>query len=116
MLRALLMTAVVGAVPFAVMPPALADDADFLARLERFGIANENGSDALLDVGRQICVDLFNGTSGEDLAAEMFYNSAYGQEGEPRWGLSLTQARTYVVYAIMELCPGAKSIPGAIPE
>ncbi|WP_158263282.1 DUF732 domain-containing protein [Mycobacterium sp. ITM-2016-00316] len=115
-IRRLLPAAVAVVAALLHSPPAYADDAGFLARLEKVGIENEGGEAALLDVGREICRDLFNGEAGEDLAAELFYTSAYGQDDEPRYALSLTLARWFVVYAITELCPGAGALPGALPD
>lgn len=114
--QAAMTTASIAAAALAFLPLAHADDVSFLKNVQRFGIANVDGDGALLDVGRGICSDLFNGQAGETVAAKLYYNSAYGQEDGPRYAIDLTLARTMVVYAITDLCPGAKAIPGAIPK
>lgn len=84
--------------------PARADETAYLNDLHNAGIVDASGDSALLQVGWDLCRQLSDGASLEQLRAQVLYNSDTGQGSE---GVGPAQANDVVNYAIVDLCPSA---------
>lgn len=89
----------VGVVALATAPTAVADDASFLAALDRSGVTRVSDRKAL-KLGYGVCNDLRSGLSKEQAYARMS-NDLAGLIGSSRTGTK----ETYFRAAIQEICP-----------
>lgn len=84
--------------------PAHADETAYLTDLHNAGIGDASGDSALLQVGWDLCRQLSDGASLEQLRAQVLYNSDTGQGSQ---GVGPAQANDVVNYAIVDLCPSS---------
>jgi hypothetical protein len=82
--------------------PAQADTASYLTDTHNVGIHDFNGDAALLQVGKEMCDDAWNGYPPDELANMALQRSDTIRGAD---GLTPQQANQLVYYAKADLCP-----------
>jgi Protein of unknown function (DUF732) len=84
--------------------PAHADETAYLNHLHNAGITNDKGDAALVQVGWNMCAQLANGVSRQELRAQVLFDS---DTLEGSNGINPDEADDIVNYAMADLCPSA---------
>lgn len=108
-IRAALSTAFIGsaialALPAIDMAEAHADVDSFLTDMEAAGFANNDGNDAEIAIGRNICSQVAGGMSPSQVARELWHHSQMDQDASTQ----------FVQITISDLCP--QDAPAGFPS
>ncbi|OCB39601.1 hypothetical protein A5676_13025 [Mycobacterium malmoense] len=103
-IRATMSAAILGA-GMALASPAIdmaiahADVDSFLTDMEAAGFSNDNGNDAEIAIGQNICAEVAGGMSPSQVARDLWHHSQMNQDDSTR----------FVAIAISDLCPESAS-------
>ncbi|WP_293057122.1 DUF732 domain-containing protein [Mycobacterium sp.] len=86
----------------AAPPISHADPSDFYHDVTSIGVTSSDGEEGVIDIGKAICFALERGRTPEEVARQLFYNSAVSNKDK---GISLEQARQEVTFAVNDMCP-----------
>jgi len=86
----------------AAAPMSRADPIDFYHDVTAIGVTSSDGEQGVIDIGKAICYALEHGRTPEEVARQLFYNSAVSNKNN---GISLEQARQEVTFAVNDMCP-----------
>lgn len=86
----------------ATAPASPADPIDFYHDVTSIGVTSSDGEEGVIEVGKAICSALEHGRTSEEVATQLFYNSAVSNKNN---GITLEQAKQEVTFAINDMCP-----------
>jgi hypothetical protein len=95
---------------FATAAPASATASDFVRDVSALGVYDVLGPSHMVDTGVWLCNHLIQGYS-VDAVATQFYNDSHAGQGSS--GLQYQTARSEVMFAQIDLCPGTIRLPNS---